>query len=190
MTQKSEAKKQYILETARKVFADKGYKDVTMKDIVEACDISRGGLYLYFGSTEEIFLEILKEDTEGSDSAFEEAIRGKTSAEEILQLFLEEQKKELLAEDDTLSVATYEYGFSKKDESFLRAKFNEATRVIEYLIRLGCRQKKFHCRNAHKMAVNVMFLIEGLKISARTIRVTGEEVDDEIAFILEELRGS
>ena len=29
-----------------------------MKDIVEACEISRGGLYLYFGSTAEIFLEV------------------------------------------------------------------------------------------------------------------------------------
>ena len=51
MGEKSVQKKQYILETARKVFATKGYKDVTMKDIVEACEISRGGLYLYFENT-------------------------------------------------------------------------------------------------------------------------------------------
>ena len=51
MGEKSVQKKQYILETARKVFAEKGYKNVTMKDIVEACEISRGGLYLYFDST-------------------------------------------------------------------------------------------------------------------------------------------
>ena len=55
MSDKSEQKKKYILETARKVFIEKGFKNVTMKDIVEACDISRGGLYLYFGSTREIF---------------------------------------------------------------------------------------------------------------------------------------
>ena len=46
MGEKSEQKKAYILEVARKVFMEKGYKNVTMKDIVEACDISRGGLYL------------------------------------------------------------------------------------------------------------------------------------------------
>ena len=55
MGEKSVQKRQYILETARKVFAEKGFKRVTMKDIVEACDISRGGLYLYFNSTEEVF---------------------------------------------------------------------------------------------------------------------------------------
>ena len=64
MGEKSVQKRQYILETARKVFAEKGFKRVTMKDIVEACDISRGGLYLYFGSTKEIFLEVLSLKTE------------------------------------------------------------------------------------------------------------------------------
>ena len=46
MSDKSAQKKKYILETARNVFVEKGFKNVTMKDIVEACNISRGGLYL------------------------------------------------------------------------------------------------------------------------------------------------
>ena len=60
MSDKSIQKKRYILETARTVFKEKGYKNVTMKDIVDACQISRGGLYLYFPNTREIFLEVLK----------------------------------------------------------------------------------------------------------------------------------
>lgn len=51
MGEKSTQKRQFILETAKKIFMEKGYKSVTMKDVVEACGISRGGLYLYFGST-------------------------------------------------------------------------------------------------------------------------------------------
>ena len=47
MGEKSVQKKRYIVEKAREVFVEKGFKKVTMKDIVEACDISRGGLYLY-----------------------------------------------------------------------------------------------------------------------------------------------
>ena len=56
MGEKSVQKKKYILETARRVFVEKGFKKVTMKDIVEACGISRGGLYLYFDSTSQIFM--------------------------------------------------------------------------------------------------------------------------------------
>ena len=40
MGEKSLQKKRFILETARKVFIEKGYKNVTMKDIVEACEIN------------------------------------------------------------------------------------------------------------------------------------------------------
>ena len=74
MSDKSVQKKKYILETARGVFAEKGYKSVTMKDIVDACDISRGGLYLYFSSTREIFLEVLKMEQEEADDVFEKRI--------------------------------------------------------------------------------------------------------------------
>ena len=51
MGEKSIQKRQHILDAARKVFVEKGFKNVTMKDIVEACEISRGGLYLYFDNT-------------------------------------------------------------------------------------------------------------------------------------------
>ena len=44
MGEKSVQKRNYIIEKAREVFQEKGYMAVTMKDIVEACDISRGGL--------------------------------------------------------------------------------------------------------------------------------------------------
>lgn len=56
MGNKSIQKKQYILGKAKGVFASKGFKSVTMQDIIDACQISRGGLYLYFESTKEIFL--------------------------------------------------------------------------------------------------------------------------------------
>ena len=37
MGEKSVQKKRYIVEKARDVFMEKGFKKVTMKDIVEAC---------------------------------------------------------------------------------------------------------------------------------------------------------
>ena len=67
MGEKSEIKKKYILDKARTVFAEKGFKNVTMKDIVDACEISRGGLYLYFSSTDELFLSVLSSETEEDD---------------------------------------------------------------------------------------------------------------------------
>ena len=70
MGERSAVKKQLIVDAARRVFADKGYKDVTMTDIVEACGISRGGLYLYFGSTRELFLEVMRAEEGMDDDVF------------------------------------------------------------------------------------------------------------------------
>ena len=50
MGEKSVQKKRYIVEKAREVFVEKGFKKVTMKDIVEACDISRGSSDLFTSS--------------------------------------------------------------------------------------------------------------------------------------------
>ena len=81
MGEKSVQKKKYILEKARAVFSEKGFKNVTMKDIVDACEISRGGLYLYFSSTEEIFLAVLADDSsEDDEEAVVAALSGDASA--------------------------------------------------------------------------------------------------------------
>ena len=119
MGEKSAQKKKFILETAHRVFAEKGFRNVTMKDIVDACEISRGGLYLYFSSTEEIFLELIRMEAEETDDVFAGSIGEDASAAEILAVFLKEQKREILRAKKTLSVATYEYFFAKHLAYFL-----------------------------------------------------------------------
>ena len=91
MGEKSVQKKRYIVEKAREVFVEKGFKKVTMKDIVEACDISRGGLYLYFENTSQIFMEVLRMESEEADDVFSDSITEDATAADILLLFLKEQ---------------------------------------------------------------------------------------------------
>lgn len=48
-------KKQYILKIATHLFLNYGYKGVSLNDIVKASKISKGGLYNYFDSKEQLF---------------------------------------------------------------------------------------------------------------------------------------
>ena len=110
MGEKSAQKRKFIIDTARGVFADKGFKAVTMKDIVEACQISRGGLYLYFSNTEDLFLAVLEDENEDDDDeAVDRALKNDASASDMLALFIKEQKKEILRKKNNLTVASYEY---------------------------------------------------------------------------------
>ena len=187
MSDKAARKKQYILDTARKVFSEKGFKDVTMKDIVEACEISRGGLYIYFESTEQILLELIKLDSSENDDVFSRS-RIDATAGDILALFLKEQKKELLSKKDNLSVAIYEYLFTKKNGgdtlNIYKDRFSSAVNVLTHLIENGTENGELYCEDAEGAARNIMYVIEGLKIAANTVGVTEQDIDNELLFIM------
>lgn len=189
MGEKSVQKRKYILDTARKVFVEKGYKSVTMKDIVEACGISRGGLYLYFDSTEQILLEILQMEAEETDDIFSENITEGDTAADILTLFLKEQKKELL-QKNTLTVAVYEYFFSNRStdkNNMLRKQFDAGVRVLEKLIETGIASGEFYCENPKGAASNIMYVLEGMKINAQTFGISEKKVDEQLLYIMEGL---
>ena len=182
MGEKSAQKRKYILDTARKVFVEKGFKSVTMKDIVEACEISRGGLYLYFESTDQILMEVLQMEADETDDVF--------TAADILTLFLKEQKKELLQNKDNLTVAVYEYFFSHKStdkSNMLRRQFDAGVRVIEKLIEAGIASGEFYCENPKGAAANIMYVLEGLKINAQTFGITEKMVDEQLLYIMQGL---
>lgn len=52
------SRKSHIIECAFQVFSEKGFSDTSMDDIVIKSGVSKGGIYNYFKSKEEIFLEI------------------------------------------------------------------------------------------------------------------------------------
>lgn len=53
--------RQFILDTAHRLFLQKSYKEVTLKELMEETGFSKGAFYHYFKSKQEIFEVILKE---------------------------------------------------------------------------------------------------------------------------------
>ena len=191
MGEKSVQKRKYIIDKARDVFAEKGFKNVTMKDIVDACGISRGGLYLYFSSTDDLFLAVLSDDvSEDDEEAVLAAVSGDVTAGDMLALFLKEQKKEILRKKNNLTVATYEY-FSLHRvggrDNPLKEQFDTAVRIVEKLISNGVESGEFYCENPLGCARNLMYVVEGLKITSKTIGITEDAIDRELMYVLEGL---
>jgi AcrR family transcriptional regulator len=54
-----EARRAQILDTALGVFADQGYHQTSISDVVKAAGVARGTFYLYFESKSQIFLHLL-----------------------------------------------------------------------------------------------------------------------------------
>ncbi|ANB60013.1 TetR/AcrR family transcriptional regulator [Anoxybacteroides amylolyticum] len=53
-------RKETFLQTAMKLFAEKGYHTTSIQDIVEAWGISKGAFYHHFSSKEELMFEIVR----------------------------------------------------------------------------------------------------------------------------------
>ena len=188
MGEKSEQKREYILKKAREVFAKKGFRDVTMKDIVEACEISRGGLYLYFGSTEEIFKEILTQDLENEGEDLASDLGQDATMAELLMLFLKEQKKIILRKKQDITIATYEFLFANKAEKkttqMIRSQFETGIMVLNKILEEGVRREEFFCENTQAEATNMMYVLEGMKICAKTFGISEGKVDQELLYLV------
>jgi len=187
MGAKSEQKKIYILEVAKQVFIEKGFRTVTMKDIVEACEISRGGLYLYYNNTAEIFRDVLKLEAKQTDAGLEGQLSEDATATEILMVFFKAQKAEIVSRKGSLIMAMYEYYYEYKDsgyENVLQKQFEVGTEIIRNLIELGIENGEFVCAYPELEARNMMYAIEGLKIMGQTTMMEQEELDKEMAYLL------
>ena len=187
MSDESVQKRNLIIDKAYDVFALRGYRNVTMKDIVEACEISRGGLYLYFSSTEEIFLAVLEREESKKEETITDAQLKSLSNGELLLLFLKEQKKEILRKKNSLTVAKYEYAFLCREEKKaapFRKQFETEALVLEKILEKGNISGEFDCENPHEEAGNMMLAIEGMKLCARTMGISENRVDREFMHMM------
>lgn len=51
--------REHIIDTASKLFLQKGFKEVTIRELVESAGVSKGAFYHYFTSKEQIFEEMV-----------------------------------------------------------------------------------------------------------------------------------
>ncbi|MGH3132318.1 MAG: TetR/AcrR family transcriptional regulator [Gaiellaceae bacterium] len=56
-------RREQILASARRCFAEHGYEGATVVRLEEAIGLSRGAIFNYFGSKEELFVELAVQDT-------------------------------------------------------------------------------------------------------------------------------
>ncbi len=75
-----EARREAILAAARRCFADHGYEGATVTRLEAETGLSRGAIFNYFGSKEQLFLALADRDAERFagqwlESGFEEVLR-------------------------------------------------------------------------------------------------------------------
>lgn len=180
-------KRQLILDGAKTVFSQKGLIDVTMKDIIEECGISRGGIYLYFNSVDEIFIEVLRQRTSRKFDGIRAAVQANEPFEQLLDDYFLEHKDRLLNQvGNSMLRAMYEYYYTHKsaaDHAFQQSQLRSTQQTILEILKLGVKQDILTDTALDKIAENFMFVIEGLGVLAITGGITETQISNQITIM-------
>lgn len=145
-----------------------------MKDICESTKLSRGGLYCHYGSTQEIFKEILDDLMNQQEDFISEKIAKNLSAKEILDDVLENYKYEMSDGQSSLSLAIYEYFSIKenaetKNELYVQylASFNTWQNLLEY----GIENDEFNKVDIKSVFNLIIFSYQGVRMYSQLMPI-------------------
>ncbi len=186
MTSKKERTRELILEASYQLFAKYGFNKITMKDICEAANLSRGGLYSHFSSTKEVFEAILEKINQKDEMNFYEEIEQGVPATEILNNALVLMEDEMNHPEDSLSLAMYEYAGSV--EADLMEHFNKIgeekwTALVEY----GIARSEFNSVNVKEIVNIILYAYQGVRMWSRIVTMTPETFESITSHIKKQL---
>ncbi len=188
MATKGEKTRESILDASYALFAKKGFKQVTMKDVCEVTSMSRGGLYSHFSSTSQLFEALIEKITENGVMDFQGEIEKGSSAIAILEGALDLMEDEMKHPEDSLSIAVYEY--AETVDSDVMEQFNHiAEEKWTKLIRYGIERGEFQDVNVGEIVNVILFSYQGVRMWSRIISMKPETFRSIVDHIKKQLIG-
>ena len=138
-----------ILKAARKLFFEKGFKPVTVESIARKAELSKGSIYLYFNSKEEIYTQILLSDIDKFHEHFTDLLQNSPSATEALNRFagiyvdLFMSDRELFRILMTFMLHTSDMNLPEELNSHIIKSTNKNISIIEDIFRYGIDRGEF-----------------------------------------------
>lgn len=164
-----ERRRETILKAARRDFMKKGFKAVTVDSIAQRAQLSKGAIYLYFKSKEEIYAQVLIRDIEKFHDRVADIFQGGDSASEVLgrfariytDFFLNE--RELFRILMMFMVQPNPLNISDQINDHIIRNTNKTIGVIERIFQYGIDRGEFPgCRNIRQCRNALWGLLNGI----------------------------
>ena len=188
MATKRERTRESIIKESYTLFAGKGFKQVTMKDVCEITGMSRGGLYSHFSGTDKLFEAVLEKITENSATDFQTEIKEGTSAVKILERTLDNMEEEMKHPEDSLSIALYEYAETVNTDVMERLEQN-AKEKWKLLIHYGVKRGEFQDVNVDEIVNMILYSYQGVRMWSRIIPMKPKTIRSITDHIRKQLTG-
>lgn len=178
MGRKGEATKAAIRKAALGLFVQRGFKDVTMKDVCEATGLSRGGLYMHYGSTGQIFADIINEMMSGLKDEVAVKLEQGMSATVILDALLARYQSEMLDRSGSLGLAFYEYysGIPLSDDNAMLKQYYISKEMLRTLIEYGIDSGEFKRVNVNAVVDLLLFSYQGVRMLSSIMPLDDDDI--------------
>jgi AcrR family transcriptional regulator len=160
----SDERKDQILNGAEQVFSKKGFDQTRMDDIAEEIGLSKGTLYLYFKSKDDLIIAILDRIFQGVFKQLDARKNVQMSATEAISQFTEEAIRDYKTMLRILPIA-YEFlalTFRNKTvQKALKEYFRVYMDVLVPIIQRGIDSGEFRQVDAQEVAIAAGAIYEG-----------------------------
>lgn len=193
-----EQRKRTILKAAQKLFFKKGFKSVTIESIAKQAKLSKGAVYLYFKSKEEIYAQILLNDIEKFNKKVFDVVETDGTATNMMfkfsdiyiDFFLNE--RELFRILMTFMLHTDDLNFSPEMNKQMIRATNNTIEVVDRILKHGLDTSEYSRKNDIVKVRNVIWgLLNGIislhlfagKESTREERIRSHINEGLVVFI-------
>ncbi len=188
MAGKKEKTRDSIIDASYALFARKGFKQLTMKDVCEVTGMSRGGLYSHFPGTDKLFEAVLERVTGNSTMDFQTEIKKGSSASDILDRAFDLMEDEMKHPEDSLSIAIYEYAETVDPDVIERLNRN-AEKRWKKLISYGIERGEFRDVDIDEIVNVILYSYQGVRMWSRLIPVKPKTFRSIADHIRKQLKG-
>ncbi len=146
-----------IMKTAAHLFARQGFASTTIMDLSSACKSSRGALYHYFESKEDILFHLLKEHIDFLEASLQKATDSADAPEEklraLVRAFMEinagSRSEQVVLLNDLSQLA------DTQQQSIIGSQ-NGLVKIVESAIAEALRSHKVDTKNVMVLTMNLL----------------------------------
>jgi AcrR family transcriptional regulator len=168
-----------VIDTACALFADRGYRGTSMKDIAEALGVRASSLYNHVTSKQDILFAIMDKAMDRAIDAQEAALRGAGDVPGQLRAATESLVLDFLRYPAEVTVCNTEVrSLDPANRAAIVAKRDRYAGRVRAIIAEGCRTGQFETVNPDLAAFAVLEMGNGAK---SWFRPTGRYPDTHVA---------
>lgn len=184
------AKRQFILDTAEKMFNRFSIKKTAVDEIAEKAQVAKGTIYNYFGNKDGIIREIIKDKISGFEAVLERTFSNITDPLEQIKITLIERLR-ILADTPFLSDKDLSHD-EENTQLMMNVLDSKQKNIISDIIDQAVKKEVLPEIDKNRILNTIKFTVRGIEqsIRERLDSLSFESIELDIDYLVNLISGS